>query len=129
MKAEALIQLNRGTEALPLIYQVRKRANALTATDLNPSATDKNGLTDFLLAERAREFAYEGKRWFDVIRNTKRNNFERMDILINMTARAVLGPRQQSAINKYKNPDALYLPIYYTELLSDPNLVQNPFYK
>ena len=55
--------------------------------------------------------------------------FERIDILINMTARAVLGPRQQSAINKYKNPDALYLPIYYTELLSDPNLIQNPYYK
>ena len=75
MKAEALIQLNRGSEALAYIYQVRKRANALVATDLNPSPADKNGLTDFLIAERAREFAFEGKRWFDVLRNSKRNSF------------------------------------------------------
>jgi hypothetical protein len=130
MKAEALNQIGgRGTEAIQLINTVRTRAAALDATNTNPDPTNKNDMTDYILAERARELSFEGKRWYDVLRNAKRNNYQRKDILLNMVARAVPGARQQSAINKYQNPDAHYFPIYFNEILLDPNLVQNPFYK
>ncbi|MEQ1623885.1 MAG: RagB/SusD family nutrient uptake outer membrane protein [Sediminibacterium sp.] len=130
MKAEALNQIGgRGTEAIQLINTVRTRAAALDATNTNPDPTNKNDMTDYILAERARELSFEGKRWYDVLRNAKRNNYQRKDILLNMVARAVPGARQQSAINKYQNPDAHYFPIYFNELLLDPNLVQNLFYK
>ena len=129
MKAEALNQQGNGAAALSLIYQIRNRAHALPATDANPSPSDKDGITDFLVLERAREFAFEGKHWYDVLRNAKHNKYARLDIILNMVARAVVGPRQQSAVNKSKNPDSHYLPIYFTELLSDPYLIQNPFYK
>jgi hypothetical protein len=128
-KAEALNQVGRGQEALDLVYKIRTRANALPTTDLNPPSTDKNGITDFILAERAREFAYEGKRWYDVLRNAKRNNFERYQILTDMIIASVPSNIQQSALNKYKDKNSLYFPIYANELQSDPNLVQNPFYK
>ncbi len=130
MKAEALNQIGgRGAEAIQLINTVRNRAKALAATNTNPDPNNKNDMTDYILAERARELSFEGKRWYDVLRNAKRNNYQRKDILLNMVARSVPGARQQSAINKYQNPDAHYFPIYFNELLLDPNLVQNPFYK
>ncbi|MDE3237083.1 MAG: RagB/SusD family nutrient uptake outer membrane protein [Bacteroidota bacterium] len=130
MKAEALNQIGgRGDEALALVNTIRARANALDATNTNPDPTDKNALGDYILQERAREFSFEGKRWYDVLRNAKRNNYARLDILLNMVAKAVPANRQQSAISKYRDPNSHYFPIYYNELQLDPNLVQNPFYK
>ncbi|HSC40526.1 MAG TPA: RagB/SusD family nutrient uptake outer membrane protein, partial [Chitinophagaceae bacterium] len=130
MKAEALNQMGgRGPEALSLVYKIRNRANALAGTDLNPDPTDKNAMTDFILAERAREFAFEGKRWYDILRNAKRDNYARIDILLNMVAKTVPAALQQSAIGKYHDPNSHYFPIPFSEIQADPNLIQNPFYK
>jgi starch-binding outer membrane protein, SusD/RagB family len=129
MKAEALNQLGQGAEALPLIYQIRTRAGALVATDLNPSPSDKNGIADFILEERAREFAFEGKRWYDVLRNAKRNNYERATILSDMVANSVPSDRQQAALNKYKDKNSHYFPIYIYEIQTNKLLLQNSFYK
>lgn len=128
-KAEALNELGKGQEALDLVYLIRNRANALPLTDLNPSPTDKFSVADFILAERAREFAFEGKRWYDILRFSKRNNYERLNILLNMVSQTVPASIQQSAINKYKDKNSHYLPIYAFELQSNPSLVQNPFYR
>ncbi len=129
MKAEALNELGRGQEALDLVYTVRKRANALAATDLMPSATDKKLIQDFILEERSREFCFEGKRWFDVLRNAKRNNYERLSILLSMIAVSVPSNMQQSAQAKMKDYNSHYLPIYLYEIQTNNMLVQNPFYK
>jgi len=129
MKAEALNQLDRGAEALPLIYQVRNRAFALVATDRAPAANDRNGIADFILEERAREFAFEGKRWYDVLRNAKRRNYERLSILSTVVANSVPPDRQQAALNKYKDKNSHYFPIYVYEIQTNKSLVQNPFYK
>lgn len=130
MKAEALNQLGgRGTEALGLVNKIRFRANALAATNTNPDPANQYDMTDYILAERAREFSFEGKRWYDVLRNAKRNKYARLDILLNMVARSVPGARQQTAINKYRNYDSHYFPINNNEILSDPNLIQNAYYK
>jgi hypothetical protein len=129
MKAEALNQLGRGVEALPLVETIRARAGALAATYTIQDPADKRSMTDFILNERAREFAFEGKRWYDVLRNAKRNNYERIDILVNTVLKAVPAIRQQSAIGKLRDFNSHYFPIYVYELNTDPNLVQNPFYK
>lgn len=79
-KAEALIQLDRWDEALPLINQVRSRAAASTARPLAagasnfynvqpyPSFPDKEYAWKALKFERRLEFAMEGPRWFDLVR-------------------------------------------------------------
>ena len=36
---------------------------------------------------------------------------------------------QQTALAKFKDQNSLYLPIPNADILLDPNLVQNPFYK
>ena len=130
MKAEALNQIGgRGADALALVYQIRNRGHAISVTDLNPDPSDQNGIADFILAERAREFAFEGKRWYDVLRNVKRNHYSRMDLLTNMLTLSVVPALQQSAIAKSKDSNSHYFPIYTYELQNDPNLVQNPYYK
>lgn len=79
-KAEALIQLDRWDEALPLINQVRARAGASTQRPLNAGATDiynigaydsfptKEFALNALMFERRLEFAMEGQRWYDLVR-------------------------------------------------------------
>lgn len=81
MRAEALIELGRYTEALPLINQVRTRAKISTslisfATNLDIS-TYEDGVNctwtqDYarkaLRWERRLEFAMEGSRFFDLVR-------------------------------------------------------------
>jgi hypothetical protein len=129
MKAEALNQLGDGTQALDLIEEVRVRAEAIPSTARNIPDNDKAGITDFILEERAREFAFEGKRWFDVLRNSKRNNYERLDILLNMAAYSAPSDLQQSILAKLRDTDSHYLPIYFYELYANKALEQNPFYE
>ena len=129
MKAEALNETGQGQAALDLVYTIRQRANALPDTDLNPAPSDKNLIQDFILLERSREFCFEGKRWFDVLRNAKRNNYQRLTILLNMVAISVPSNMQQSAQVKMQDKNCHYLPIYLYELQTNKLLVQNPFYK
>jgi hypothetical protein len=129
MKAEALNQLGQGKEALDLVKVVRDRANALPATDRNiTDFTDKEGIAGYILEERAREFAYEGKRWFDLLRNAKRNNYAGMGLLLDVVAISAAPESQQSASTKLRDQNSHYLPIFFTELEANKNLVQNPFY-
>jgi hypothetical protein len=129
MKAEALNQLGKGDEALGLVRIIRTRARALVETEENPDPSDKRAIADYIMEERAREFAYEGKRWYDLLRNAKRNNYERLDILLDLVANTVSPDRQQSAIAKYKDRNSHYFPIFFYELTTDKLLEQNPFYK
>jgi starch-binding outer membrane protein, SusD/RagB family len=129
MKAEALALTGKGTEALELINRIRQRGRALPTTAQSVDPTNTEGLCDYILEERAREFAFEGKRWYDLLRHAKRNNYKRLDILLNMVSRTVPGNLQQSAIAKFKDVNSHYFPIYQYELQTDKNLVQNPFYK
>jgi hypothetical protein len=129
MKAEALNQLGRGQEALDLVYMVRNRARALAATNTAPAASDKDAIADFILDERAREFAFEGKRWYDLLRNAKRNNYQKLSLLLDMVAKTVPPDRQQTAIAKFRDKNSHYFPIYFYELQTDKLLVQNTFYK
>jgi hypothetical protein len=46
-----------------------------------------------------------------------------------MVASTVPPDRQQSAIAKFRDKNSHYLPIYYYELQTDRQLVQNPFYR
>lgn len=128
MKAEALNGLTRGAEALELIYEIRDRGNALDLNDMSPGPNDQEAITTFLVEERAREFAYEGKRWFDVLRHARRNGYARLDLITNMVLKYAPADRQQAMLNKYRDPNSHYLPIYFTELQMNKLLIQNPFY-
>ncbi len=79
-KAEALIQLDRWDEALPIINQIRNRAAASTQRPLDAGATNIYAISPYasfpskdfawkaLMFERRLEFAMEGHRWYDLVR-------------------------------------------------------------
>lgn len=128
MKAEAINQLNQPLEASRIVKVIRNRATAL---DFGPvmDSTSKSGMEKFILEERQREFAFEGKRWFDVLRNAKRNNYQRLELLFEMAAISVPVDRQQAAFNKLRDRNSHYMPIFLYELQTNNRLEQNPFYK
>jgi hypothetical protein len=127
-KAEAMAQLGMIDDALKLVKTIRKRAHASKLTSMDLEVSDIRSMTDYILTERLREFAFEGKRWYDVLRMARRNNYERIDILIEMVIRSAPADRQITIKNKYLDTLSHYLPIYYTELQANPALIQNEFY-
>ena len=132
MKAEALAQQktpDAGAQALALVYTIRNRANALPGTDNNPASTDYEGIAKFILEERSREFMFEGKRWYDVLRYVKRDNYAHIEFLTDMVAEQVPANIMNSAKAKMLDHNSHYFPIYNAEMLANKNLVQNPFYK
>lgn len=138
MKAEALTWLRPGdTEngqlALNIIKDIRLRRGALTVVgnDIvdDPQLNDPQKLSDYIINERSREFAFEGKRWFDLLRSAKRNNYQNEEMLMDVVAEAAPPSKQQIVINKYRDKRSHYLPIYYYEIQTNTSLVQNPFYQ
>ena len=139
MKAEALTQMAIAAnnnqeylhEALSLVKQIRDRANAVEyAESIFEEEIDGKSMEKFILAERAREFAFEGKRWYDVLRQAKRNNFsdENYAYLRDLAINAAPIDKQASMITKYKSKWFCYWPIHYAALEANPLLVQNEFY-
>ena len=124
MKAEALNELDRTMEANDYLYPTFDRAKVAYV-----EITDKYEMRNAILNERAREFVLEGKRWFDLLRNSKRNGFSNKQLIINMILSGA--DIKQQAILKTKVYDTMsyYLPIPEREILYNPNLTQNPFYE
>lgn len=124
MKAEALAQLNRFDEALEIINEIRDRANV----PLKSIAFTTVAFEDAILEERALELAYEGKRWFDLLRMGRRNNFARKSKLIEIIVANAASTQKRVLSAKLTNPLGWYLPIYSIEIERNLNLVQNPYY-
>lgn len=129
LKAEALAMTNgSGAEAIAIIEDVRLKRAAVKATSETPDPGDQDAIVDYILHERSREFAFEGKRWYDLLRVAKRNNYRRLNVLTDMIASTVSPAVQQSAITKLQDKNSHYLPISEAQLFVDPKLIQNPFY-
>jgi tetratricopeptide (TPR) repeat protein len=129
MQAEAMARLGQGKDAITIITNLRTNRKALVETEMTPGEADTNGIIDYILAERAREFAFEGKRWYDILRIARANNYERLQLLIDLAIASAPVDKQQSIIAKLKDPNSHYLPINTNELFTNKALVQNPFYK
>ncbi|WP_370476339.1 RagB/SusD family nutrient uptake outer membrane protein [Tamlana flava] len=129
MKAEALNELGRGSEALDIIADLREKRAAIQLTEEQLGVDDTAGIRLYILAERSRELAFEGKRWFDILRNARKENYAYLDILLTVALRSAPANQQQSIIAKLRDSNSHYLPINENELFTNKQLVQNPFYK
>ncbi len=125
MKAEALSQLEDFAGAQQIIDLIRERA--YVPSPILPYS--KPAFEDAIMQERALEFAFEGKRWFDILRMGRRNNFSRKSKLIEVVVQNVPSTQKRILATKLTNPDGWYLPIHEDELERNKNLVQNPYYK
>lgn len=131
IKAEALIQ--KGADyyvpAFTLINAVNKRANDVTTTSRSDTlkladySDSKASMEELLMAERQREFMFEGKRWFDLVRLAQRDGDNSR--LISWTSRKYI--ENVNAIKiKLADPNIIYFPYAKSELKVNPLLKQNP---
>ncbi|WP_207495859.1 RagB/SusD family nutrient uptake outer membrane protein [Aridibaculum aurantiacum] len=127
LKAEAINQMDQPLEASRIVKTIRERANAVDFKVMD--STNKGAMTNFILEERQRELAFEGKRWYDVLRNAKRNNYERLQLLLDIASISIPPDRRQAAFNKLRDKNSHYFPIYFYEIQTNRLLEQNPFYR
>ena len=130
MKAEALIWKGgeaNFAQALELINKIRTRAN-VTTLSVQTNAVSQENMLGYLLQERDLEFAAEGKRWYDLLRFGRSQNFKYKDQFINMIIENNSTVSASWIRSVLKNTDAWYLPISQGEIDSNPNLIQNPYY-
>lgn len=101
-------------------YALRKSTKMLPQRN---SYTDKASFETLLLNERRREFLFEAKRYYDLVRFARREGS--MD-----SFRAALSSRYESAAVKVKLGimDFMYMPIAKAQLKVNPKLKQNPAY-
>ena len=123
LKAEALNQLGKATEALQIVNQIRNRVGYLADATTEVNITDKKAVESVILLERQLEFMAEGKRWFDLVRTGR--VVEVMD--------PILKARQEDAgvvPTGFGDEGRILCPIYYREFESNPALKghQNPPY-
>jgi hypothetical protein len=127
MKAEALSQstIPDYEAAENIINLVRARAlmNPLSIT-ANPVAFE-----DAILLERAKELSFEGKRWFDLVRMGRRNDYSRKNNLIKIIIEDVSSAQKLVLASKLTDPYGWYLPIHFNEIEANGNLRQNPYYE
>ena len=153
MKAEALVQLynlggkvegdTRNEEA----FNICKFINDRALSDANKGSYAlkysiyREKMEELVLAERARELCFEGKRWFDLMRYNYRHTTTKADLTKKLTESYVTNSDEflDLALRKYAVPSAmkakirderyLYMPINQDEVELNSNLVQNPVYK
>jgi len=153
MYAEALTQQALAEDnaakleaALEAVRKIRVRGNATDATDLFFDYTegqelDGLAMEEFILYERARELSYEGKRWFDVLRHARRNNYaeRNLNYLLKMAMYCAsldkISTLQTKWSTKVVDNDGKnlygshYLPINLDQIKANKKLIQNEFYK
>ena len=99
-RAEALNELGQTPAAIILLNQIRTRAGIA-----NTTATTQADVRLAIESERFAELAYEGKRYFDLVRTGR-----------------------YAAVTGFANPNYVRWPIPAGELILNSNLVQNPGY-
>ena len=114
-------------QALELINKIRTRAN-VTTLSVQTNAVSQENMLGYLLQERDLEFAAEGKRWYDLLRFGRSQNFKYKDQFINMIIENNSTVSASWIRSVLKNTDAWYLPINQGEIDTNPMLIQNPYY-
>ncbi len=135
IKAEALIERNLEGDfekAFALIDIVNKRSNDAVPGGLHSStlkfsdyADSKAAMEDLVMEERQREFVFEGKRWFDLVRLARRDGIN--DRLVSLVSRKYIENVNALKI-KLADPNIIYFPYAKSELKVNPLLKQNPAY-
>lgn len=133
MKAEALAQMAKSEEEIKqvvnLVNVVYKRG-CTQNTEVKDSiqyteAASVSDVQKLVLEERRREFLFEGKRWFDLVRKVRREGST-------TAAWNLLEEKYDSDVtlikSKLSSIGAWYLPINKSQMDINPNLHQNDFY-
>ncbi|MGQ1787434.1 RagB/SusD family nutrient uptake outer membrane protein [Saccharicrinis sp. GN24d3] len=126
MQAEAYIMKSQFDLAKKALGEITNRAGLGRTVDAGDTHDE---MLRFLLEEKHREFCGEGKRWFDLLRVAKKENWKRKDVVIDMMLTYVRGVDVARIEVMLQNTYAYYFPIHKDELKLNKLLEQNPYYK
>lgn len=154
MKAEALVALATADDdtehlnaAFELVKTVNSRSRESTATELDVTTYNTiEKMETIVLSERARELAFEGKRWYDLLRyayrhmegvditktlaqiNDEGGNFAvTYDAMLKFVEDKLSG-KGAAVTAKMKTEPSLYMPVPQRDIYLAPSLRQNPAY-
>ena len=138
MKAEALAHRNDTvngstkdqTDAFELVKAVYYRSNPYdveNSDSIKYSKGDVEDLKKVILEERQRELAFEGKRWYDLVRKALRDGdtAPMLDIMVDHKYET----NQKAVRSKMASMDCMFFPIAEREIQTNPLLKQNPAYE
>ncbi len=134
-------------EAYRAVFKVRDRACAVETTDLqlgsgdymqdayweelrkdlpitlNPGDISGSALEKLILDEEARELAYEGRRWFDLLRNAERNSEGKgnctggnISYLLSIAGSCTSTDKVAYIMGQLTKPDFRYMPYPYQDV-------------
>jgi hypothetical protein len=140
LKAEALTQMmsDADTEATKsqnqqlceqafnIVSAINKRSlcQPVLKDTLNPALfTTKSQMAELVLQERQRELMFEGKRWYDLVRWSRRAGNTRF---LSTQVLQKFSTNTSVIQSKFTKMDAIYWPYNVDELKVNKNLKQNP---
>jgi starch-binding outer membrane protein, SusD/RagB family len=113
LKAEAYVELGDLANAAATVNKIRKRANL---PELSAAiASSKTAMADAVLNERRLELAFEGQRWFDLVRTGKV-----LEVMNTLNSRDV-GRLPMDEVTQ----NSVLLPLPQSQIDINPHLVQN----
>lgn len=116
LKAEALVEQGNLTEAASLVNRVRTRAKLI---DLDAATVaSKPLMQDAVLNERRLELAFEGQRWFDLVRT------EKVFSVMNALNSKDIGRLPMNVVTEEKT----LMPIPQPQIDKNPSMNQNSGY-
>ena len=143
MKAEALALRNAGgdaEEARNIVKAIYNRSQTgymngpskvgildAKQDDFDLLNADKT-VMQLVLDERQRELAFEGKRWYDLVRVALRDN-STSTMLTMFVDKKYEGTSTEQYSSKMATLDHLFFPIAENELKTNPGLIQNKAYE
>ena len=130
IKAEALVMRNLEgdmSEAFKLVNIVNKRSNNMTQTLKEADySNSQNAMLNLVYDERRREFMFEGKRWFDLVR---RSRLDGNTTYLVSCVKSLYPAEQANAISiKMADMNIIYFPYNRDEMKVNPLLKQNSAY-
>lgn len=134
MRAEALAEIGDQKsldEAVRLVSRTYDRANpGLEAGTLIGQYSSQEQVRNLVFDERQREFLFEGKRYFDLLRRMRREKSPTQVINTYLIKKYITQNLDRTTVmSKLNDVNAVYLPIHEDELHVNLLLVQNKFYK
>ena len=127
---EEVVEHNKSIldEAFTLVNAVNKRSLCYPLSELKDTLVrdeykDKTAMDKLVYQERQRELMFEGKRWYDLVRISRRTGNTS-----DLSVAALRKVQTSSALiqNKLSKMDAIYWPYNNEEVKVNKNLIQNP---
>lgn len=113
--AEAMNELDNPSEAITYLNNIRRRSNATEASLTGNGALDtKDKIRSAIIEERAKEFACEGQRRWDLLRWG-----------IYLDAMNVIGSNDDAGISKTRQKRNLLFPIPQSEINTNSTIKEN----